>query len=814
MIKDLMTLPLSVDETNIKGTTAVFSTATDAEIYPYTIGYVPWKFIEKSTTYRKMLMGDVNANPGQFLTYNPETVISDNNQGLPFVYTVKQGLEGHSVNLYNPGTNYTQISWANNNNNMGILSAYNAQYYVSNNLFSDLKVNSIQLGFAGYETASQQEGWQGTAIGNLYPVLPINSFTVDAAINPAADGIELTFSYNLSSQYGTYTYTIDQSVFNRMWENGVILIEGGDYEYQGITYQRKLFLFIGSAALNLVYEAGAFPGYGTIIGENIRRTQFGYSSAYATKFQIEYNTSRQNQLIMSQEMINVDEEFPSQYGYFYSTSQSGPCIFRSAVAAWINHIVSGGMTWEDIIIMICTARPLYYLQDGEDSWHFYVAEFDDDYQITGKLILFDNAKDWQKNINGDTNEFDPEDIPTPEDDPTDYEDNPSTELHVGLFSSIGIDTYITSMNQFRGVYYKMIQELTNAQQAYIMALSQAQDYITISRAENEFKAIVSKLGGLNSNPINCINSVLAFPFDLTNYLASENTRSWLWGTVGILADDIGYTNFKRVVGINGSTSGIVNGGECTYFAEYKNFLDYEPYCSAEVYIPYCGSLAIDPKSYIGHKIKVKYLVDFNTGACVGLLYRDNLVVDQITGQMGMSIPMVATDVFNYNNSLFQGNQALKNSQTGAIAATIGAASTSANFIKSAIKDPTALTGFGSIASSMANVATSYNRMASAQYELATTQMPFKQISTASVATSTANEQKCRLVIYRPTFLDGYSKDDFGDYGHTTGFACLKNDKLKNYTGLTIASGLDTTGIQATEKEKEMIINAFQTGVYM
>jgi len=97
----------------------------------------------------------------------------------------------------------------------------------------------------------------------------------------------------------------------------------------------------------------------------------------------------------------------------------------------------------------------------------------------------------------------------------------------------------------------------------------------------------------------------------------------------------------------------LDGGFTDYFKHYNNFIDYQPYCTAELYIPYCGSVKIDPQQYVGHHLSVRYLIDFPTGACLALVYRDDLVVDSIAGQIGVTVAMSMPDYIEYGGRNMQ-----------------------------------------------------------------------------------------------------------------------------------------------------------------
>ena len=96
-----------------------------------------------------------------------------------------------------------------------------------------------------------------------------------------------------------------------------------------------------------------------------------------------------------------------------------------------------------------------------------------------------------------------------------------------------------------------------------------------------------------------------------------------------------------------------------YFQRYHSFLDYEPYCSAELYIPFCGSTKINPEIFVGHKIGVLYDVDILSGGCKVWVLRDGLAVDTLTGNIGARVSVSAQDFSSRINAEIQTNASLQ-----------------------------------------------------------------------------------------------------------------------------------------------------------
>lgn len=312
---------------------------------------------------------------------------------------------------------------------------------------------------------------------------------------------------------------------------------------------------------------------------------------------------------------------------------------------------------------------------------------------------------------------------------------------------------------------------------------------------------------LTSNPIDCITSLTVFPFDLAKILEVSTLEQIILGN-----QPVTYTlSNGTVYNVTGfpvtQATAIIDCGTCTYYRYFKDFRDYEPFSNAEISIPYCGSIPISPSEYMGHTISVKMIVDFSTGGCLALVYRDEMVMDSITGTIGAQVSVSGIAQADYQNAIYQANTNLKRAQLGTIsqfatAAIGGAAAISSGNIAGA---------FGSITSGILGMSSNSINLEQAQYELTHVQTPYKTLGTSTPITSMCNEQAVRLIIKRPKMLSTYNPFE---YGHTVGFACLITTTLSNITGYTKISNIDMSGIAATSTEKQMILDLLQSGIIL
>ena len=79
------------------------------------------------------------------------------------------------------------------------------------------------------------------------------------------------------------------------------------------------------------------------------------------------------------------------------------------------------------------------------------------------------------------------------------------------------------------------------------------------------------------------------------------------------------------------------------------YLDYEPYVTADIVLPYIGTHPISADEIVGHMVGVKYHIDILSGACVAFVTRDTDVLYTFAGQCAVSVPICANDWTNVVN---------------------------------------------------------------------------------------------------------------------------------------------------------------------
>lgn len=303
-----------------------------------------------------------------------------------------------------------------------------------------------------------------------------------------------------------------------------------------------------------------------------------------------------------------------------------------------------------------------------------------------------------------------------------------------------------------------------------------------------------------TNPADYITSIMYMPFIPKTTGTSKNIF------IGLLDTGVSATPLDYEYGIT------INVGSILMTREYNDFRDFKPYTSMSLYVPFCGTVEIDPAKFYGMYLNVKLMVDIASGSCTGLIFADDLLIDTISGQLGIKIPLSVFNMAAYQDTIVNAAYQLKSAERQKENSLIGI------YAGAVIAGLTAGTGVGLIGGT-AGIIYGNNKYQSAidtinniSYDVQHTQPKQTQISSADPSNLLGMEYDCRLIITRPNDL--YPDDDLYNYGHTVGYACNSQGTVSDYNGFTVCANIDTSGIQASEKELEDIRKLFKTGVYL
>jgi len=159
---------------------------------------------------------------------------------------------------------------------------------------------------------------------------------------------------------------------------------------------------------------------------------------------------------------------------------------------------------------------------------------------------------------------------------------------------------------------------------------------------NIFDQIKEGLSLYGLSPIDFVSSLMYYPIDTTTLCNGANQSYVMFGTYKA---DLSSPCFKVVY-----NNKLLNMGSFNYVASYNDFRDFEPYTKCYIYLPYCGIYQLNISKYIDKTLVIKYGIDVLSGLCKSMLFADGLLVDSYEGQIGVNMPITATQNASWANA--------------------------------------------------------------------------------------------------------------------------------------------------------------------
>ena len=310
---------------------------------------------------------------------------------------------------------------------------------------------------------------------------------------------------------------------------------------------------------------------------------------------------------------------------------------------------------------------------------------------------------------------------------------------------------------------------------------------------------------LTNNPIDCIISLQRYP--MTIPAVGTSTVKLGKTDTGIACKPMERTAFFYLF-----TGSVIN----PKFGD--SFLDYNPYTKMELYVPFCGTMQLNPADIIGRQLNVQLVVDFTTGTCTGFIMSDDLVIETVNGNIAIDIPVTGIQAATVASQLNNAIANKSNKTLEAQSASLGNVSLGGLFRLAT--DPVKALKAAEIAE---------NEETRAEYDLTHQNAPIHVIGAASAVGGWAIDLQCRLIIYYPSgdvIRTGqppeWNSQQLAMYGRTTGFACCIEGSIGSMKeGLVVGTSPDLNGMvtnvqgyPATAAELDMIRAAISEGVIL
>lgn len=330
--------------------------------------------------------------------------------------------------------------------------------------------------------------------------------------------------------------------------------------------------------------------------------------------------------------------------------------------------------------------------------------------------------------------------------------------------------------------------------------------------DDKMTEIIEGLKLYGENPLNGLIDCRLYPFDLSGI--SEASQQIV---VGRVTTDVYGRKILNTANV------VFDLGTCKFMKYFNNFLDYSPYTTGRLFLPYCGMVPIDTAEFMGKEISCKLIVDLITGACCCCIFLDGILTITANGVCGVEISMTGTDSASYANAVIS---AFANTTTDIVSSAVSAGS---SFIKSGAKTmfkdigSNALTaGNDTLTSSVKGMLASniggkiggssglgIGPLESLFWEAASVPVQYAQRGSSTPSCETWLPQ------YPFFIVDSPITNIPSGYGHNVGFACIETGTLSSFSGFTICSNVDTSGFaQATEAERNELKMLLEAGVFL
>lgn len=172
-----------------------------------------------------------------------------------------------------------------------------------------------------------------------------------------------------------------------------------------------------------------------------------------------------------------------------------------------------------------------------------------------------------------------------------------------------------------------------------------------------YNAIIKDLELMGSNPLDAIISVKAYPLDITKF----NTLSPATFNIGIGRATIGDLKAHTII----QTKPLINVCSFTLERNYNDFMDFSPYTTYSIYLPYVGIIPLDTQGIYGKTIKVQLAIDIITGGGEYIISIGDAPIRYEPCQIAVDISLSAIDNRERVNNIIS-------ALSGTATATLGA----------------------------------------------------------------------------------------------------------------------------------------------
>lgn len=262
--------------------------------------------------------------------------------------------------------------------------------------------------------------------------------------------------------------------------------------------------------------------------------------------------------------------------------------------------------------------------------------------------------------------------------------------------------------------------------------------------------------------------------------------------------NVGYaTTTLQLYRITGAYNNTFDGGSVNVREYYGTFLDYAPYTSVILYIPYIGYHELDTNMVMNKTVNLKFSVDLTMGILTAFVFAGSTLINTFSGQMGVPTSINGMD-------LAQGFQSLVKFIGLTTVSVPAIAAPAAGLVSGALESNAGIVGgLGTLGATAAGagLATAAGSSAATPHAV--------QMGTAGAENWLTAYQTPYIIIERRedatpaemVNLEGYASCYTATVSEFTGYVQASTIKLQNTAGIT-------------EEENNMILDLLRGGIYI
>lgn len=555
-------------------------------------------------------------------------------------------------------------------------------------------------------------------------------------------------------------------------------------------YHASSGLYYGTTSMNFGYywptsismfgSAGRLPVYNSLNdGLNdmvtktpINKTNMGYAVACVAKWRTSANVVIQSPILISTDSGITDMSTSGTYQIAkYRTRRDGMTFYMSF--------------YQDLPGVLTSLVPVYDISSPEEPY----ANLDELFNLIcapdqANVLVTETADPYEDFPPTEEDAGDPD--PDPEDDDIEEEDLPTMSFATAGFCRI----YRPSFSQVSALASYMWTD------------------------QNFLQTVINHLKQILENPIDAIISLSIVPC-IPNVLTDEEVKV-MYVPTGVYMPPVQ----RQFVS--------VDCGSYKLTEMYGSALDYNPYTSVQLYLPYIGVVQLDTDEVMGKTISIGYRIDVVTGVCCAYVKANNDILYQFSGHCSIHQPITSADFSGYINAALAAGKlvasiAAAGAGAPAVAATLAGApspSISGTESKTVETERNPNTGRQITVGTRKRESQTYNPGAS-----------FGEVATRGVSNTVGAVMNSKTIIQHSGGFSGNSgfmaavrrpylivtrprianPENYGKYNGRPSMIYLN---LGECTGFTQVQSIQLTGIDATNPELSEIVTLLNAGVIL